>query len=131
MSDSEKPTKKTAAKKAAKKKAAVNTATDIAAGPKGEEVLSNLGEHLDEVIDVAREAGVQVIAGVATVSLHLEVVAASTPTDAVDQVLQELALNGLRGYTFVVRDDLTQDMYSVTEGKSIHLNPVEGDDGEE
>jgi len=130
MSDSEAkaPAKKAPAKKAAKKNAkakkaaAVKTATDIAAGPEGDQVLGEVHERIEELNAEAQAAGVPVLHGATTVSLHIPVEDAITPVDAVNQVLHEITMNGLRGYTFVVRDETTQEFYTVRDGRIQELN---------
>lgn len=78
-------------------------------------------------------AGTPVFLGAATVSLHLEYEDATSPVDAVNQALTELALNGLRTYTFIVRDEVTNQLYAVRGGQMVSLDqeepepePVEG-----
>lgn len=129
-----KATKKSPAKTAAKKKrAAIRAATEVALGPAGEEVLGGVTEEVNEIVARAREAGVPALLGAATVTLHLEIADATTPVNAVNQVLTELALNGLRGYTWLVRDEITQELFAVTDGTMVSMEEArieEEPDGE-
>lgn len=103
------------------KKKGLEEAADVAVGPTGEQVLAEVRDSIEQAITAAQQDGVPVFAGGATVSLHLEYDDVTTPIDAVNQALTELALNGLRGYTFLVRDESTQELYAVQGGKMLLL----------
>lgn len=89
-----------------------------------DDLLSGVSASIDEVKAEARKH-LPALLGTATVSLHLEIDNAVHPVDAVNQALTELALNGLRGYTFLVRDEVTQELYAVTNGQMVTLKPEE------
>jgi len=91
----------------------------------GEEVLDSIRKAVDEVVIKARTNALPAILGTATVSLVMEMPNATTPVDAVNQVLQEVSLNGLRAYTFLVRDEVTQEVYAVRDGQMVLLQPEE------
>ncbi|NUS02054.1 MAG: hypothetical protein HOV97_05765 [Nonomuraea sp.] len=106
-------------KKKARKKA-VEKAAEVMSGPAAEDVMASVHESINAVITSAPD-GVPVLTGAVTVSLHLEYEDATTPLDAVNQACMELALNGLRAYTFLVRDEVTQMLYAVQNGKVVSL----------
>lgn len=98
-------------------------AADMLAGPTGEQVLASIRESVDEVVTKARTNALPAILGTATVSLVMEIPDSTTPVDAVNQVMQQVSLNGLRAYTFLVRDEVTQEVYAVLDGKMALLKP--------
>lgn len=116
-SEAEKTKKKGAKKKAAK-------AADVVDSPQGEQLLEEARESVDREIAEGYD-GVPVLLGAATVSLHMEFEDATSPVDAVNQALTELTLNGLRSFTFLVRDEVTNQMYAVRGGQMIALDQEE------
>lgn len=120
---SKKPAKKVAVKATVKeRKAATEIADTILTAPDPTAVLEELGDVLGEIDAEAEALGVPVIHGTATVSLHMEFENATTPVDAVSQAIHELAINGLRGYTFIVRDEATGKVYAVSDGQVLNLD---------
>lgn len=88
--------------------------------PEAQAVLDRADATLRKVQEEAALAGLPVLAGDCTVSLHIDVDAA-TPVHAVDELIFQLLNNGMRSYVFQVRDHETGNVYGVSDGKIIDL----------
>jgi hypothetical protein len=87
-----------------------------------------------EVVEAYEQQGIPVIAGPCTIQLVVNHPNALTPLSAVEDMLAEVALNGLRDYAYLVRDEETNRSWFVFDGRIVtpdELNVDEGDDDDD
>lgn len=85
------------------------------------QVVDAVGERLTELIGEARGRGAPVLLGMCTVSLHFDVDDATTPVEAVREVMDQIMQGGLARLTWLVKDEVTDEIYGVTDGRTVSL----------